>query len=90
LRFTINHTNGCNALILSDEDFDEVVRADIQLIRQAWADMEKAEKPFTPIINKSKKRTNNRLRVSDNHITLVLGVSHPTYPYILGRDLGNQ
>ncbi|MCI55021.1 hypothetical protein A2U01_0076271, partial [Trifolium medium] len=30
-----------NVMILSDEDFDEVVRADLQLIKQAWADMEK-------------------------------------------------
>jgi hypothetical protein len=87
LRFTINHTNGCNTQILSDEDFDEVARADLQLVRQAWADMEKAEKPFTPVINKSKKRTNNWLRASDNHITLVLGVSHPIDPYEIGRGL---
>ncbi|MCI79583.1 hypothetical protein A2U01_0100854, partial [Trifolium medium] len=28
-------------MILPDEDFDEVFRADLQLIKQAWADMEK-------------------------------------------------
>ncbi|PNX63829.1 hypothetical protein L195_g061816, partial [Trifolium pratense] len=37
-------------MILQDEDFDEVVRANLQLIKQVWADTEKGEKPFTTVI----------------------------------------
>ncbi|MCI23205.1 hypothetical protein A2U01_0044383, partial [Trifolium medium] len=47
-------------MILPDEDFDEVVRADLQLIK-LWADMEKGEKPFTPVISKSQGKKNKQL-----------------------------
>ncbi|MCI08167.1 defensin-like protein, partial [Trifolium medium] len=42
--------------ILSDEDFEEVVRADLQLIKQAWADKEKDDKHFTTVISKSQRK----------------------------------
>ncbi|GAU47236.1 hypothetical protein TSUD_242860 [Trifolium subterraneum] len=48
-------------VILSDEDFDEVVIADLQLIKQVWADMEKGGKPFTPIISKIQRKKNKQL-----------------------------
>jgi hypothetical protein len=43
-----------NVMILSDEDFDEVVRADLQLIKQAWPGMAKGEKLLTPVVSKSR------------------------------------
>jgi hypothetical protein len=43
-------------IILPEKDFDEVVRADLQLIKQAWADMEKGETPFTPVVCKSQRK----------------------------------
>ncbi|MCH79699.1 hypothetical protein A2U01_0000453 [Trifolium medium] len=43
-------------VIVPDEDFDEVVRADLQVLKQVWADMDKGEKPFTPVINNSQKK----------------------------------
>jgi hypothetical protein len=43
-------------MILPDEDFDEVVRADLQLIKQAWVDIKTGEKPFTPVISKSQRK----------------------------------
>jgi hypothetical protein len=42
-------------VIVSDEDFDEVVRADLQVLKQVWADMDKCEKPFTHVIKSKKK-----------------------------------
>ncbi|MCI82296.1 hypothetical protein A2U01_0103570, partial [Trifolium medium] len=48
-------------MILPDEDFDEVVRADLQLIKQAWTNMKKGEKPFTPVLSKSQKKKNKHL-----------------------------
>ncbi|MCH95218.1 hypothetical protein A2U01_0016193, partial [Trifolium medium] len=42
-------------VIVSDEDFDEVVRADLQVFKQ-WADMDKSEKSFTPVINKNQTK----------------------------------
>jgi hypothetical protein len=45
-----------NIRILPDDEFDEVVQADLQVIKQAWAAMEKGEKPFTPVISKSQKK----------------------------------
>ncbi|KAK2381076.1 hypothetical protein QL285_068716 [Trifolium repens] len=43
-------------MILPGEEFDEVVRADLQLIKQVWANMEKGEKPFTPVVSKSQRK----------------------------------
>jgi hypothetical protein len=43
-------------MILPDEDFDEVVRADLHLIKQVWTDMEKSENPFTPVLSKSQRK----------------------------------
>jgi hypothetical protein len=43
-------------MILPDEDIDEVVRADLQLIKQAWADMKTGEKASTPVISKSQRK----------------------------------
>jgi hypothetical protein len=48
-------------MILSDDDFDEVVRVDLQLIKQAWADMETGEKPFTPVVSKNQMKKIKRL-----------------------------
>jgi hypothetical protein len=48
-------------MILSDDDFDEVVRVDLQLIKQAWADMETCEKPFTPVVSKNQMKKIKRL-----------------------------
>ncbi|GAU35422.1 hypothetical protein TSUD_375120 [Trifolium subterraneum] len=45
-----------NIVILPDEDLDEVVQADLRVIKQAWAAMEKGEKPFTPVISQSSKK----------------------------------
>jgi hypothetical protein len=48
-------------MILLDEDFDEVVRADLKLIKkQACADMEKDEKSFTLVTSKVKGRRTSR------------------------------
>ncbi|PNX84066.1 hypothetical protein L195_g040119 [Trifolium pratense] len=44
-----------NILILPNEEFDEVVRADLQLIKQAWAAAEKGEE-FILVINKSRQK----------------------------------
>jgi hypothetical protein len=43
-------------MILSDEDFDDVVKADLKLIKQAWADMATGEKSFTPVVSKSQRK----------------------------------
>ncbi|MCH97215.1 hypothetical protein A2U01_0018208, partial [Trifolium medium] len=43
-------------VIVPYDDFDEVVRADLQVIKQVWADMDKGEKPSTPFITKSQKK----------------------------------
>jgi hypothetical protein len=45
-----------NIMILPDDEFDEAVQADLQVIKQAWAAMEKGEKSFTPVISKSQKK----------------------------------
>ncbi|MCI26340.1 hypothetical protein A2U01_0047535, partial [Trifolium medium] len=50
------HDTTQKIVILPDDEFDEVVRADLQVIKQAWAAMEKGEKPFTPVISKSQKK----------------------------------
>jgi hypothetical protein len=50
-----------NVVILPDEDFDEVVRADLQLIKQVWAAMEKGEKSFALVISKSQRKKNKQL-----------------------------
>jgi hypothetical protein len=51
-----------NIVILPDEDFDEVVQADLQVLKQVWAAMEKGEKPFTPFISKSQKMKRQSVR----------------------------
>ncbi|MCI76259.1 hypothetical protein A2U01_0097528, partial [Trifolium medium] len=35
-------------VIVPDEDFDEVVRADFQVFKHAWTGMDKGDKSFTP------------------------------------------
>ncbi|PNX71123.1 hypothetical protein L195_g026994 [Trifolium pratense] len=45
-----------NVMILPDEDFDGVVRVDLQLIKQAWTDKEKGETPFITVISKSQRK----------------------------------
>ncbi|PNX87240.1 hypothetical protein L195_g043326 [Trifolium pratense] len=50
-----------NLVILPDEEFDEVVQTDLGVIKQAWAAMEKREKPFTPFISKSQKKKKKQL-----------------------------
>ncbi|PNY01030.1 putative NBS resistance protein, partial [Trifolium pratense] len=42
-------------VILPDEEFDEVVQADLRLIKQVWAAAANREK-FTPVISKSKAK----------------------------------
>jgi hypothetical protein len=56
-----------NVRILRDEDLDEVVKADLQLINQVWADMEKGEKHFTLVINKSERKKITQLARSRFH-----------------------
>jgi hypothetical protein len=43
-------------MILLDENFDDVVRAYLKLIKQAWADMATGEKSFTPVVSKSQRK----------------------------------
>jgi hypothetical protein len=43
-------------MILPDEDFDDVVRADLKLIKQVWAEMATGEKSFTPVVSKSQRK----------------------------------
>jgi hypothetical protein len=43
-------------VILSDDEFDEVVQVDLRVIKQAWTAMEKGEKHFTRVISKSQKK----------------------------------
>jgi hypothetical protein len=45
-----------NIMILSDDEFDDVVQADLIVIKQAWVAMEKGEEPFTPVISKCQKK----------------------------------
>jgi hypothetical protein len=56
-----------NVRILRDEDLDEVVKANLQLINQVWADMEKCEKHFTLVINKSQRKKIIQLARSRGH-----------------------
>ncbi|GAU22134.1 hypothetical protein TSUD_251620 [Trifolium subterraneum] len=52
-------------VILSDEEFDEVVGANLQIIKKkAWVAMEKGEKSFTHIISKSQKKKIKKLAQS--------------------------
>ncbi|MCI57000.1 hypothetical protein A2U01_0078251, partial [Trifolium medium] len=51
-------------VILPDEEFDEVVQADLRIIKQAWAAMANGEKPFTPVISKSQKKKIKQLALS--------------------------
>jgi hypothetical protein len=64
-----------NIMILPDDEFDEVVQADLQVIKQAWVTMEKGEKPFTPIISKSQKKKIKQLArsVGQSYNTLSKG-----------------
>ncbi|MCI72139.1 hypothetical protein A2U01_0093402, partial [Trifolium medium] len=43
-------------VMVPDEDFDEAVKADLQVIKQVWTDMDKGGKAFTPFITKSQKK----------------------------------
>jgi hypothetical protein len=43
-------------VILLDDEFDEVVRADLHMIKQAWAVIEKGDKSFTHVVSKSQKK----------------------------------
>jgi hypothetical protein len=58
-----------NVRILPDEDFDEVLRAYLQLMKQVWDDMKKVEKSFTPVINKSQRKNIKQLARSICHIS---------------------
>jgi hypothetical protein len=64
-----------NIMILPDDEIDEVVQADLQVIKQAWVTMEKGEKPFTPIISKSQKKKIKQLArsVGQSYNTLSKG-----------------
>jgi hypothetical protein len=52
-------------VILSDEEFDEVVRADLQLIKSVWTDMKKVRSISLLLLIKVKRRTNNWLGAED-------------------------
>ncbi|PNX77385.1 putative NBS resistance protein, partial [Trifolium pratense] len=45
-----------NIVILPDDEFDEVVQANLQVIKQVWTTMEKGEKPSTLLFLKAKRR----------------------------------
>jgi hypothetical protein len=46
-----------NLIVANDDDFDEVARQDIALVKQAWADMAE-EHPFTPYVSKTQRKRN--------------------------------
>jgi hypothetical protein len=61
------HDTTQNIVILSDDEFGEVVQADLQVIKQAWAVMEKGDKPFILVISKSQKKKIKQLARSVGH-----------------------
>jgi hypothetical protein len=54
-----------NVVILSDENFDKVVRPYLQLIKQVWVDMKKVRSLSLLSLIKVKRRTYNWLGVKD-------------------------
>jgi hypothetical protein len=43
-------------VILSDDEFDEVVQVDLRVMKQVCAAMENGDKPFIIVISKSQKK----------------------------------
>jgi hypothetical protein len=54
-----------NVVILSNEDFDEVVREDLQLIKQVLANMKKVRSLSLLLLIKVKRKPNNWLGAED-------------------------
>jgi hypothetical protein len=65
-----------NLVVANDDDFDEVAKNDIALIRQAWADK---EQPFTTVVSKSQRKKIKQLArgAGQSHNTHSKGVTSP-------------
>jgi hypothetical protein len=63
-------------VLANDDDFDEVAKNDIALIRQAWADK---EQPFTTVVSKSQRKKIKQLArgAGQSHNTHSKGVTSP-------------